>query len=76
MKATWLMALVSYAVTVLSIWWICMQRVRLFRACNCLIEAQHIFFIMAAKLFSKEMNMKENTTSCKMSKVLVLYSLL
>lgn len=27
MKATWLMALVSYAVTVLSIWWICMSRV-------------------------------------------------
>lgn len=27
MKATWLMALVSYAVTVLSIWWICMQSV-------------------------------------------------
>lgn len=25
MKATWLMALVSYAATVLSIWWICMQ---------------------------------------------------
>lgn len=25
MKATWLMALVSYAVTVLSIWWISMQ---------------------------------------------------
>jgi len=31
MKATWLMALVSYAVTVLSIWWISMQRV-LYRA--------------------------------------------
>lgn len=27
MKATWLMALVSYAATVLSIWRICMQRV-------------------------------------------------
>lgn len=27
MKATWLMALVSYAATVLTIWWICMQRV-------------------------------------------------
>lgn len=27
MKATWLMALVSYAATVFSIWWICMQSV-------------------------------------------------
>lgn len=27
MKATWLMALVSYAATVLSIWQICMQSV-------------------------------------------------
>lgn len=27
MKATWLMALVSYAAAVLSIWWICMPRV-------------------------------------------------
>lgn len=26
MKATWLMVLVAYAATVLSIWWICMRR--------------------------------------------------